>query len=348
MKNLLLIIITLLLCAFACTEKKSEVKDIKPKAKSDSVVIKKLKPIVITDSIITYFKDKENSFQKHTYFVDNYRIVFNNLLLNSSEPIFINNSVEIWQNDKCLFLKCSDFTAYDKESKDEYEKSKLDIIKNSKKVSKTEKAYEIEAKGHFQASYFLEQIGDIYKTGIPYVIINSNHNGGNAGGSDLLVFELGDTIRKVLDIFAHYGEEDSEYDIKDIDGDSTPEIIYGNTFQYTRDDCALMDLYFIKTILKFRDGNYHLYTQKMKKAPPNQKELNKIMVGIYDDNYEGYIMKRNLYYAMIDLAYSGNKASAFKLMEMTCKKYKIKLAEFKKYFDERLEEYKETDFYVDF
>ncbi len=83
----------------------------------------------------------------------------------------------------------------------------------------------------------------------------------------------------------------------------------------------------------------------MNKSKPNEKELKRQirkiadMSGYYEDEELNemiiYHIERLLFYKMIELTYSGNLKSAYKLCEMASKKYGIPYQKFRFDFDRR-------------
>jgi hypothetical protein len=94
-----------------------------------------------------------------------------------------------------------------------------------------------------------------------------------------------------------------------------------------------------KIILHWKDGEYKPYKEKMAQPPPSDSELQKFAKR-YNRNLEKYKNKPGieLFNEMISYAYSGNRTSAYKLLETVWKsKYGSKV-DFKNYFDTTLKQ----------
>ncbi len=111
------------------------------------------------------------------------------------------------------------------------------------------------------AAFYVETFGNVFKNGKPNIVINSNHNSSNAGGSHFFVFEFDDTLRSVIEVFHHHWSANDFY-FKDTDGDGIPEVGLIISFQYTEDDCTLLTLHFQDLFLKFLEGNMFCKLQK--------------------------------------------------------------------------------------
>ncbi len=316
--------------------------DFKPKQQDvalaqNTVEIQKPKTFdtTFTDTLINVYRKGDDFYQIHEFRNQNYKIIFHNLVELFEGEVSINrNYFEVYQNDKLLFQRFSDHFVDDSVGN-------LNKIKNYTKNAnypRSPKKCVMESFSISDAAFYIEQFGNVFKNDKPYMVINSHHNGGNVGGSYFTILEFGDTLRTVLDIFYHHGlDEGEEFYFKDTDGDAIPEVKVLLSFNYTNNDDTGIAMHFQNVFLKYVDDNFGLDTTRMNKPEPNEKQLLKIIKKIKQESYNGdYDRKRLLYYNMIGLTYSGNLKSAYKLLELASKELKISTEEFKREFDQRL------------
>ncbi|MHC4123907.1 MAG: LysM peptidoglycan-binding domain-containing protein [Planctomycetota bacterium] len=108
---------------------------------------------------------------------------------------------------------------------------------------------------------------DITGNGIPNLVIE-NFNGSAHGGGYFVVFELGENLRKLNEIYATGGEY-----FCDLDGDSNLEFVtYDNTFVFWY-GCSHAGSPYPKVVLRYNHNGYHIAIDQMRKAAPQQQTL---------------------------------------------------------------------------
>lgn len=194
---------------------------------------------------------------------------------------------------------------------------------------------------NYDGSFYALSSGNVFKNGKPYIVINSKYNGGNHGGSILIIFELLDSLKTIVNTFYTYSYEDKNLLFKDDDSDSIPELKMYILFSYGKDDNSTLTMHFQLMCLKFINGKFVLDTVKMNKSAPNELKLKQIVKNIEElsenGNVPSYNRKRELFYKMVELVYSGNLESAYKLLSIVAIKYRINEEKFKAEFEKRMQ-----------
>jgi len=183
--------------------------------------------------------------------------------------------LEIFKNDKREFI--SDSSTFSEQIKiyKHYLKNRKSNVENfSKKgtINNFSELMEVWNKGNIQEFEF-DTIKYFTKTEPPKLILWGDTKGMHCC-RELYVFELGEKFREITIIYSSYLDLES-LKFKDIDKDGIPEIsFYTNSWRYWRNSAGAEEP-ILKTILKYKNGNYHIYKEKMAKPMPDSTKLKK-------------------------------------------------------------------------
>jgi hypothetical protein len=166
-----------------------------------------------------------------------------------------------------------------------------------------------------------ELIGrDITGDGQPDLVVSEFGNGAH-GPYYTYVFQIGKTFRHIATIAG----EDDRVRMKDVDKDGKLEAVLKDwTFAYWNASFAASPAPTI--ILRYRNGNYRVATDLMKKPAPSASELDKISartkavlekLGEYPSDDFSSSQPSELWGTMLDLIYIGHADLAYKFFDAT-------------------------------
>ncbi len=175
---------------------------------------------------------------------------------------------------------------------------------------------------------------DITGNKIPNLVI-STWTGGAHCCRFLHVFELGKKFRKITTVEAN----SSSVRLVDLDNDGFPEIeFYDGAIDYIF--TSFGDSPGGRVVLKFKNGQYEVAANLMKKTFPSIRQMeklkNKIKLAFEKENDP--VLPYDFLNAMMMLSYSGNFAIALKTTDEVWPEKKPGLQKFKKEFQECLQE----------
>lgn len=132
----------------------------------------------------------------------------------------------------------------------------------------------------------------------------------------LFIYELGEKFREIARIEAahlDFSNGDRPLMLHDLDNDSVPEItFYDPSWRYWNNSAGYEAPYF-KTILKYSEGEYHLYKEKMFKPLPSKQKYDE-MVRKCQRLGESVNNTSTLWSYMLELIYSGHFNNAIEFL----------------------------------
>jgi len=145
-------------------------------------------------------------------------------------------------------------------------------------------------------------------------------NGGSNPGCDYYIFQIGDTFR-FIDALKNTGGGD----FRDLRGDGNLELMTCDVVTFQGWNCCEVDSPHPTVIYRYLNGKYRPDLEMMKKPAPPEKELQRMakelkakFIGIKNElPYDKWCAPTEMWQKMLDLIYSGNMASAWKLCELS-------------------------------
>ena len=166
-------------------------------------------------------------------------------------------------------------------------------------------------------------------------LVVSEVSGGNNFCENLYLFQIGDSCKLIKTIKTTGGGE-----FQDLRGDGSLSLV---TYERTLEGlCSCeADAVYAKIIYQYSDHNYRIDLAAMKKPAPNQLELLKKAKDIgaaFTGAYSGgkWTAPTELKGRMLDLIYSGNMATAWKLCDLSWSAKRPGKAQFLKEFVQQL------------
>jgi hypothetical protein len=173
-------------------------------------------------------------------------------------------------------------------------------------------------------------------------LVISEINGGNNSLCDYYIFEIGKTfkfITAIKDTGIGYGK------FEDLHRDGNLDLMTydESTFNYWH--CGGAFSPHPTLILRFQNHKYRLDLEKMKKPAPTRQELENWAVGFKarfadcqnDYDFETWSAPYEMWGKMLDLIYTGNMGSAWKLCDLSWPVNRPRKVEFMKEFIKQLQ-----------
>lgn len=210
---------------------------------------------------------------------------------------------------------------------------------------------------HFQKGviFGIRSGGDEFNTNSPVImgqsilgdkepnLVISEINGGNNSLCDYYIFQISDTFKlltKIKDTGIGYGK------FEDLHGDGNLDLMTYDELTFAYWNCCGADSPHPTLILRCQNHKYQLDLEKMKQPAPLEQELKK-WAGEFKPMFASKEMRGDpnnklqvpppLWGKMLDLIYSGNMASAWKLCELSWPVNHPGKAEFMKEFIKQLQ-----------
>ncbi len=151
-------------------------------------------------------------------------------------------------------------------------------------------------------------------------LVISEINGGNNSLCDYYVFQIGDTFKFIAKIKDTGGGE-----FKDLRGNGCLDLITYDVLTFDYWNCCGAISPHPTVILRYQDGKFRPDLAKMKKPAPTEPELEKLAAGFkarFADCQNDYDFKEwsapyQMWSEMLDLIYSGNMDSAWRLCDLS-------------------------------
>jgi hypothetical protein len=173
-------------------------------------------------------------------------------------------------------------------------------------------------------------------------LVVSEYTGGGHCCFTFNVFQIGDTFKLLDSVDTRNG---SVSDFKDVRGDGNVELVmYDWTFEYW--NACFVESSAPMVILHYQNNKYRPDLELMRKPAPTQKELLQLVNDMKplfaskkmrDDSNNNLKVPPQLWGKMLDLIYSGNMASAWKLWDLSWPAKHPNKAEFLKEFTKQLQ-----------
>ncbi len=172
---------------------------------------------------------------------------------------------------------------------------------------------------------------DINGNGIPDLVI-SDFSGGAHCCFNLKIYELGKDFRMLLELSG-----DAEPRLKDLNNDGIYEVEHATSiFAYWH--ACFAESYLASYVLTYKDGKYRLASEFMKKNPPDERTLKSKAAHIklsnkpWDSEDGDFFEDPNLFEEMLELIFTGNMKTAWRLVDMAWPATKPGKEQFKKDF----------------
>lgn len=321
-KFLISLILILIIFLINCSKKEHPEQKSEVLIKIDSVSSITFEPLSFNIKHKTIFKDSCIKYWIDSIIFNNYDILIHHFCnVNYYEDKeYINddfNILEILKNESRIYI--SDSLAYNENIRN-YKSYKKQSAANElefgrKKVKTFDDLFDAWNNGNFEVFTF-DTIKFYDKNESPKLIIWGDTKGMHCC-SQLLIFELGEQFREIQYIASSHLDfdgENKELELKDIDNDNIPEItFYDPSWRYWNNSAGF-EAPIINIILKYNNGNYHLYTERMLKNLPDEKSYN-IMINKCRKLGNSVNNSSFLWSYMLDLIYTGHFDKAMEFLD---------------------------------